>query len=1267
MQTKRAATFIGVTCIAAVLAVLTVAVVAVPPATASGAPAPTETGLLRVTTAPPVPSRITVDGNIGDTWGLDWVEVAVGDHEVCFGDVPMHTTPDCDTVTVQAGETTATVGMFTPGGHLRVTTDPPVAARITVDGHPVDNWAASTDRPAGTHEVCFGPVADHDPPPCATVTVPVAATAHLTGDYTPNPGAPGATDVGLLRVTTAPPVPARIVLDGHDADTWGLDWLETTPGDHEVCFGDVEGHGTPPCETVTVTAGETAEVVGTFAPHGTLRVTTDPPAASTISIDGNPANAWGVWTDVPVGDHEVCFGPAPGWEPPPCGTVTVLAGQTTEVTGEPTGGTDPATGPAELHATPGDGVVALEWTDVPGATGHVVEHAADPSGPWTALADTDATTTWLVDDGLTNGTAVSYRVRARHGATPSEPSPVATATPAAGSAPACGTLGADTVWTGTVVLHQCPVTVPDGVTLAIVGDATVAAGNVTVDPGGRLLVASAGDDHPALVDLCDTALPGDPPYGCDQPAPWRPVGTWQIRGTATFHGADVTRSHIGGIAPGVQTIADSRFVDTTLDLRGAVRVTDNTFEGSRTVVADAPAPTVTGNTFIDAVEPDDIDPRQVPALVAQRLGDTARIHGNTTSGDHIQRVVEVTSSQVTGTWTIDPSADAITLVAHLKVVGGGMVVVGAGADLHVGFPGAGEGITVHDTATLLATGTITSVCDTTLVHLVGHYDATYRTLDGCDMTRPYTARPMVTVSDDATALFTGAGVRSIDLYVRQSLGTDPSLSMQHSTVYDTVADFDGTIALVGNTIESSSVRFHATDAVTVTGNTFSDARHVGSDSDPGPAMIVTLVDDVSGITGNRAEGTDIQRVQAVSISGVTGTWNLDAADDMVTHVAGLRVRDGGTLHAGPGALLLLAESELEVANGGTFRATGATVTTVCDTSLVDVTAGMQAGCGPYATKAAIGYSNHSDRSTSRLDIDAALVRGVDLRIHGLTAPEHRRYDVSIASSVVEDADVYVSQPDRLALTGNEFHRSPITVNTVRTVDIDDNTWYDTDLPLRMSDVADVSGFAPTNRTVGTTPTQRTIEVTNAVVGGGWEIAPTDLVETHRLAGVTVPAGTSLTVGAAHLLVDYPIAVHGNATFAGTTMVLKGSIEANGGSTVHVSNATITNQAGTAIRANHGCGLLTPVSSDVTVTGTQFIGGNLAISNCSWDRGNPKPFAVGNTGSVNHSTHLHRCHFPGVPPAIPPDDVYVLKQDVEAGVADQQCPPGYTDQTFLLPH
>ena len=65
----------------------------------------------------------------------------------------------------------------------------------------------------------------------------------VTGIYTPK---------GFLRVTTNPPMPANITVNGEVANAYGV-WTSKEPGAYDVCFGAVEGSDTPRRKTSSLT------------------------------------------------------------------------------------------------------------------------------------------------------------------------------------------------------------------------------------------------------------------------------------------------------------------------------------------------------------------------------------------------------------------------------------------------------------------------------------------------------------------------------------------------------------------------------------------------------------------------------------------------------------------------------------------------------------------------------------------------------------------------------------------------------------------------------------------------------------------------------------------------------------------------------------------------------------------------------------------------------------------------------------------------------
>ena len=100
-----------------------------------------------------------------------------------------------------------------------------------------------------------------------------------------------------------------------------------------MSFTHIEGYTEPAPQTVNVVAGQTTTVQGNFVQRTSLRVVTNPAVPGTISVDGIPRDDWGMWTDIPAGVHQVCFGPVPGRVAPGCTNVNLVAGVPFQLTG----------------------------------------------------------------------------------------------------------------------------------------------------------------------------------------------------------------------------------------------------------------------------------------------------------------------------------------------------------------------------------------------------------------------------------------------------------------------------------------------------------------------------------------------------------------------------------------------------------------------------------------------------------------------------------------------------------------------------------------------------------------------------------------------------------------------------------------------------------------------------------------------------------------------------------------------------------------------
>ena len=310
--------------------------------------------LLRVTTNPALPGKIIVDGVARDEWGLTWMKIAPGSHTVTFSDIVGVSPPSAIPVTTVAGETTVAQGNYQVSGFLRVFTNPAVPGTIIVNGAPSNDWGMWREAAPGMYTVSFGPVAGFDPPAPVTVQVNAGATTTVEAVYTPNPNAPGPSNMGELRVTTNPAVAATILIDGVPRDDWGLTWLDLPAGTYTVSFSGVYGVTAPPPTQVVVNAGQTTVYDAQFIVHGQLRVLTNPAVPATIFVAGHPRNDWGMWQSMEPGTYKVSFGPVPGMITPAAQTAVVTAGGFVQIEGVY------APAPAQASSVDASGIAALE-------------------------------------------------------------------------------------------------------------------------------------------------------------------------------------------------------------------------------------------------------------------------------------------------------------------------------------------------------------------------------------------------------------------------------------------------------------------------------------------------------------------------------------------------------------------------------------------------------------------------------------------------------------------------------------------------------------------------------------------------------------------------------------------------------------------------------------------------------------------------------------------------------------------------------------------
>jgi hypothetical protein len=382
-----------------------------------------QTGSLTVTIEPAgvvaAGAKWSVDG--GANWkdgGSTLAGIAAGNRIVTFKDVLGWTKPADQTVAITAGGAAGLTGTYilsSETGSLTVTIQPAGAvtagAKWSIDGGA--NWKFSGTTLAGiavgSVTVTFKDVIGWTKPASQMATITAEETATATGTYTQE------AQTGSLTVTihpeTAVTAGAKWNVDGGASQSGGATVSGLSVGAHTVSFTSVSGWTTPGSQSVTIIAGQTATVTGTYiqaAQTGSLTVMIEPAGAVAAgakwSIDGGVN-----WNDgsttlvgVAVGSATLTFKDVTGWSTPVSQSVTIVSGAMSTATGTYTqtvaqytlstsvvgghGSLAPSTGVQDanavvtLTATPDNGYRVKTWTGTDDDTGVTNTNAVTMTG-----------------------------------------------------------------------------------------------------------------------------------------------------------------------------------------------------------------------------------------------------------------------------------------------------------------------------------------------------------------------------------------------------------------------------------------------------------------------------------------------------------------------------------------------------------------------------------------------------------------------------------------------------------------------------------------------------------------------------------------------------------------------------------------------------------------------------------------------------------------------------------------------------------------------
>ncbi|MGQ9588400.1 MAG: ABC transporter permease [Thermoplasmata archaeon] len=273
-------------------------------------------------------------------------EVPVGGYDERFGKHMLPTElAGTETVYVEPGRTVNVTEVFEPRpgwpgtdpskyGLLRVVVEPRVPTTIYMDGQWRNMYSLDWLKVSAIeHVLSFSDVPGYvTPKPIPFTAGNHAKLSLFEVEFV---------KCGVLNVTTNPQVSATISVDGMPRAEGSLH-AEVSPGKYNVSFGEVKGYIRPANMTVTVTSGETIQIVGNYtvstdgneepaAPVGYLKVTTKPRVPTTVYLNRNWTTIGGIdMLRLRPGNYSISFSDVPGYRTPDAKTIWIRAGEVYE-------------------------------------------------------------------------------------------------------------------------------------------------------------------------------------------------------------------------------------------------------------------------------------------------------------------------------------------------------------------------------------------------------------------------------------------------------------------------------------------------------------------------------------------------------------------------------------------------------------------------------------------------------------------------------------------------------------------------------------------------------------------------------------------------------------------------------------------------------------------------------------------------------------------------------------------------------------------------
>jgi hypothetical protein len=293
-------------------------------------------------TVTPSSGQWRVDGGVWRASNTTAANLLAGSHLVEFSHVVGYATPSPVTVNLAANENRALSQTHNPGNASISITLANNIGRWRVDGWVWAGSGWSWYGGSGTHAIDYEPVPGYAAPPAESVLVDADQNLVLPRAYTQLPQA-------TLRINLTPTQGQwRIYSVGSSpSGAWnaaGASLAGIEPGNYTIEYAAVTNYNTPANETVSLSAYQTLTLDRTYAGQtGQLYIRVLP---ETVMTDGFPqfrayqyatySYSWyfaGAPVTLAAGEYDIDFAQGSwGWQEPQGFHVTIVPGQTTEVT-----------------------------------------------------------------------------------------------------------------------------------------------------------------------------------------------------------------------------------------------------------------------------------------------------------------------------------------------------------------------------------------------------------------------------------------------------------------------------------------------------------------------------------------------------------------------------------------------------------------------------------------------------------------------------------------------------------------------------------------------------------------------------------------------------------------------------------------------------------------------------------------------------------------------------------------------------------------------